>query len=201
MTVQARVKSVFHNLPDGIMAETDQSARAEKKVDLTQGTIRESAEADNEDQPRRDLPGAYEPATELTFAELVELWHHQHNVAMHKERLYLPSSLAVLVGTVLGWKDLSAVVVSLAAVVSVGLYCYLVLIIEDFGSRQDRFFIEMQRRRRDILHVMFNESKARFGSGSTFVRAPTVQRRLRRPFIATLIAVWIGLILVKLAVL
>ncbi|MEO7085102.1 MAG: hypothetical protein ABI442_03425 [Gemmatimonadaceae bacterium] len=107
------------------------------------------------------------------------------------------ASHAVLVGTILGWKDLTTTVVALAAVASIGLYWYLMLIMEDFAKRQDRFFTSMQRQRSDILRVMFNESVARLGADQPFVGPPTVQRRLRRPFVGTLVVVWTLLILIK----
>src|SRR3954468_17962139 len=156
--------------------------------------------AEDEASDRRQHREQYEPATSLSFAELVELWHYQQGVAMHKERLYVPSSLAILVGTILGWKDVNATVVLLGAIASVGLYVQLILIIEDFARRQDRFFTEMRKRRHDILQVMFGRSSVATGPEAVFRGPPTVQRKLRLPFLVTLSGVWLTLFLLKAGV-
>ena len=180
------------------MTESPQPDHSDDHVKIAMEIVRGGAE-DGESVAHRLRESGAQTA-KLTYAELVELWHHQHNVAMHKERLYAPSSLAVLVGTILGWRDLTTTVVALAAVASIGLHWYLVLIMEDFAARQDRFFTQMQLYRVDILRVMFDESKLRFGAGQQLLGPPTVQRRLRRPFAATLVGVWIFLILIKAGV-
>jgi hypothetical protein len=156
--------------------------------------------AEGEESERRDHRERYDPKTSLSFAELMELWHYQHGVAMHKERLYVPSSLAILIGTILGWKDVTATVVFLGAIASVGLYAQLVLIMEDFAARQDRFFNEMKKRRPDILQVMFDRSSMDLGPEAVFHGPPTVQRKLRLPFLITLSGVWVTLFLLKAGV-
>lgn len=173
-------------------------SRAEGHAKVATDLIHDGVDTEGDSGSRSAGSAALTARTALTFHELVELWHHQHNVAMHKERLYIPSSIAVLVGTILGWKDLSATVVALGAVASIGLYWYLALIMDDFARRQDRFFAAMCERRSEILRIMFNQSVARFAADDSLVGARTVQRGLRWPFVGTLIAVWLVLIAIKL---
>jgi hypothetical protein len=180
------------------MADEHHSPQPHDQVKAAIEAVTEGAEGDEPSSKRGGAGHAeYSRATSLSYAELVELWHHQHNVAMHKERLYVPSSLAVLIGTILGWRDLSAGVVALAGLASIGLQVYLILIMSDFAMRQDRFFTLMREQRSDILRVMFNESLIRFRADQTLVGPPTVQRRVRPLFLGTLILIWMLLVLIK----
>jgi hypothetical protein len=159
---------------------------------------REASEASDEHDGKRHFAKHPSESNELTFSELVELWHHQHNVALHKERLYVPSSLAVLVGTILGWANLSALVVGLAGTVSVGLFWYFTLIIDEFAKRQDRFVSAMEHVRPGVRALIFIPRPSDHGHRAKQGSAPTVQRRLRPIYFAVLAGVWVVLVLVKL---
>jgi hypothetical protein len=186
----------LHLDPGGTMSEIPQS-HPEEYIKVAVEVLRDAEEEGDEPNAPRRVPSEYDPTTTLTYAELVELWHHEHTVAMHKERLYVPASLAILVSTILGWKDLSTMVVALGAVASVGLYWYLVLIMEDFAKRQNRFYAQMQKHKSDVIRVMFDESTLEFKADRSLSGSHTVQRKLRRPFVGTLLVLWSLLILIK----
>lgn len=71
---------------------------------------------------------------------LLDLFKHFDDIAMSKENLFIPVSLAVVPAVILNWDNMQPQTIIVAAIASLSLYGYLLLVISRYGAIQNNIF-------------------------------------------------------------
>jgi hypothetical protein len=123
-------------------------------------------------------------ALTLSREELTDMFKHFDGIVQSKENLFIPVSLGIVLAVLLQWSALPFEAVGVAAVTSVSLYLYLLLVIKRFGSIQDNIYRRIAAGCEDFANIM------------RYPRAAAV-RSLRYYLFSLLVVAWAGLLVLK----
>jgi hypothetical protein len=155
-------------------------------------------EADSDEGVVADEKNAVDETGSLSFAELVELWHHQDDVASHKERMYVPLSLSIFALAILGWDKTTPVVVFVAGAASSLVHYYHLRLLEYFAERQRRLWLAMEKLKPGFIGLMADDTVQRYKDGGGKPLGRVTQVGMRRPVFTVLVIAWIALFGIKL---
>ena len=115
--------------------------------------------------------------------DLISLYKHYDSTVMSKESLLIPISIAIIPAVILQWDDMSPASIAVAAVASLVIYAYHLLVIRRFGIIQNNIFEKVGEHYSDFLPLF---------------KCPKWQgiRTLRYVLFFALVLIWVGLFIV-----
>jgi hypothetical protein len=124
--------------------------------------------------------------------ELLELFYHLDKIHAGKENLFIPLSLSIFPAVLISWGKIDVLVLLSAALVSIAIYVYHILVTSRFSSMQTKIF-------RAIFDMQGGEGKSllhKIVSGEEMgqIRVSI----LRRYFLVAVILLWVLLFVLKL---
>jgi uncharacterized protein YacL len=138
----------------------------------------------------------FKEKVDLTVDQLIVLYQHMTHDIRVRDNLFIPLSIAILPATILAWKNIDFLALSIIGVISIILYVFNMLFIFRFTAYQDEV-IRMLNRRSNFAELVQVQKDHYFGDKLLEKKIQIRVRTLRIYLFFFIVFMWVALGVVK----